>query len=63
MNLLETFSKLANEVDEEEEEVRNKILGLLKFLTVKNKYHTSMHSSEQPTKVQLICASHLLKRT
>ena len=36
MNLLETFSKLVNEdEDDEDEEVRNKILGSLEFLAIK----------------------------
>ena len=36
MNLLETFSTLVNEDEEEEEEVRNKMLGSLEFLAIKN---------------------------
>ena len=36
LNLLDTFSKLVNEEDEEEdEEVRNKMLGSLEFLAIK----------------------------
>ena len=37
MNLLETFSKLVNEDEDEDEEVRNKMLGSLEFLAIKNR--------------------------
>ena len=45
MNLLETFSKLVNEDNEQEEdeEVRNKMLGLLEFLAIKNKQCNQLH--------------------